>query len=193
VNKSLFGWVLFIALAVMLFMLLNKGQSQYAGITIDEFESRLKSDRVRVVTVENDKLLGEFNTAETIGDRGERVAKFLVPLPKGASGDWDLMQWLLDNRHSATIRVENNPNWLLEVLIPLIPWLLIFGFIWFFVFRQLRKSQPATAGAPADAVRVYVVNQPGEPPIASTAPTTATPPQPPPPPAPTTPAPGGDN
>src|SRR5688500_752925 len=27
-----------------------------------------------------------------------------------------------------------------RVLVPLVPWLLIFGFIWFFVFRQLRKQ-----------------------------------------------------
>src|SRR5206468_2909364 len=29
------------------------------------------------------------------------------------------------------------------ILVPLIPWLLIFGFIWFFVFRQLRNSAGA--------------------------------------------------
>src|SRR5437667_470076 len=31
----------------------------------------------------------------------------------------------------------------MNILLPLIPWLLIFGFIWFFVFRQLRNSAGA--------------------------------------------------
>ena len=31
-------------------------------------------------------------------------------------------------------------NWVYNILLPVIPWLLIFGFIWFFVFRQLRRS-----------------------------------------------------
>src|SRR5207247_1206744 len=41
------------------------------------------------------------------------------------------------------VKVENNTNLILQVLLPLIPWLLIFGFIWFFVFRQLRNSASA--------------------------------------------------
>jgi cell division protease FtsH len=35
------------------------------------------------------------------------------------------------------------PTGCCKVIIPLIPWLLIFGFIWFFVFRQLRNSAGA--------------------------------------------------
>ena len=42
---------------------------------------------------------------------------------------------------------ENNQNLLSTILIPLIPWLLIFAFIWFFVFRQLRNSAGAGTAA----------------------------------------------
>src|SRR5215207_9154460 len=72
-GRGLFGWVLFIALAVMLFMLLNKGSTQYASIPISEFESRLKQDRVETLTIETDKLLGQFRGEETIGPKGEKV------------------------------------------------------------------------------------------------------------------------
>jgi hypothetical protein len=65
--------------------------------------------------------------------------------------------------------------------VPLIPWLLIFGFIWFFVFRQLRM-QGVRGQQPTP---VYVVNSAGPPggfgagpaPAAPVPP--ATPPQPP--------------
>src|SRR3954470_8645594 len=107
-GRNLFGWVLFIALAIMLFMLLNKGSSQYASIPIDEFFTRLKSDRVQVVTVETDRLFGEFRQPETTGNQGERVQKFQVALPAGSTGNWAFMQWLLDNRQNAMVRVENN-------------------------------------------------------------------------------------
>ena len=33
---------------------------------------------------------------------------------------------------------KNQSNLLMNILLPLVPWLLIFGFVWFFVFRQLR-------------------------------------------------------
>jgi ATP-dependent Zn protease len=141
---------------------------------------------VAVVTVETDRLLGEFRQDEMTGDRGERVRRFQVQLPAGTTQNWTFMQWLLDNRQNAMVRVENGPNWLLQVIIPLIPWVLIFGFIWFFVFRGLRKAQGIDPNAPRP---VYLVPPPPGQPM---------PPPPPPvatvaPPAPSKPAPGGDN
>ena len=41
------------------------------------------------------------------------------------------------------IEAENGGSLLMNIIVPLIPWLLIFGFIWFFVFRQLRNSAGA--------------------------------------------------
>src|SRR5687767_11184678 len=143
-GRGLFGWVLFIALAVMLFMLLNKGSTQYASIPLSEFTTRLEQDRVETLTIETDKLLGQFRgDGERIGPKGEKVGKFQTALPAGANNTWEFTQWVLDHRKGAEIKVENSPNWLLQVIIPLIPWLLIFGFIWFFVFRQLRNSAGA--------------------------------------------------
>ena len=142
-GRGLFGWVLFIALAVMLFMLLNKGSTQYASIPISEFWSRLDQDRVKTLTIETDKILGEFRGEETIGEKGDRVGKFQTALPAGANNTWDLTRDVLERRKNAEVKIENSPNWLLQVIIPLIPWLLIFGFIWFFVFRQLRNSAGA--------------------------------------------------
>ncbi len=142
-GRGLFGWVLFIALAVMLFMLLNKGSTQYASIPLSEFTTRLDQDRVETLTIETDKILGQFRGEETIGPKGEKVGKFQTALPAGANNTWEFTQWILEHRKNAEVKVENSPNWLLQVIIPLIPWLLIFGFIWFFVFRQLRNSAGA--------------------------------------------------
>jgi cell division protease FtsH len=141
-GKGLFGWVLFIALAVMLFMLLQKGTTQYAQIPLSEFTSRLESDKVAKLTIDSDKILGEFRgNGEVIGDK--TVGKFQTALPAGASATWEATQWILEHRGNAEVNVENSPNLLLNILVPLIPWLLIFGFIWFFVFRQLRNSAGA--------------------------------------------------
>ncbi|MEA2708125.1 MAG: cell division protease FtsH [Phycisphaerales bacterium] len=144
-GRGLFGWVLFVALAVMLFMLLNKSSTQYASIPLSEFYSRLKDDKVKTLTIESDKILGEFRTEEVIpvNEKSERVVKFQTALPAGANNTWELTRDVLDNRKNAEVKIENSPNWLLQVIIPLIPWLLIFAFIWFFVFRQLRNSAGA--------------------------------------------------
>jgi len=175
-GKGLFGWVLFIALAVMLFMLLNKREDRYTPVSLGEFTRHLENDRVRFVDVGSDQLYGEFMSPQSVGG-DSNVTNFRVPLPKDVTKDWAFTQWLMEHRRGAGLGVRSGgSNALLEILIPLIPWLLIFLFIWFFVFRQLRKSQGTTTpGTPPDAVRVYVVNQPGEPPLATAYP------QPPPP------------
>jgi hypothetical protein len=71
-GRGLFGWVLFIGLAIMLFMLLNSRQA-----------------------------------------------------PPGTAGPVP--------RPVANSYVHN-------ILLPVLPWVLIFGFVWFFVFRQIRRS-----------------------------------------------------
>ncbi|HYO09976.1 MAG TPA: ATP-dependent zinc metalloprotease FtsH [Tepidisphaeraceae bacterium] len=142
-GRGLFGWVLFIALAVMLFMLLNKNQAQYAPVALSDFYSQLEQDHVATLTIEGDKVLGEFRVEQGVGPKGEKVGKFQTDLPTGTASSYDFVKDVLAKRGSAKVTVENNQNLLLQFILPLIPWLLIFGFIWFFVFRQLRNSAGA--------------------------------------------------
>jgi ATP-dependent Zn protease len=78
--------------------------------------------------------------------------------------NWDFVRWLLENsRGTATVEIRNANNVLVNILLPLIPWLLIFGFIWFFVFRQLRKTSCIkTAQAVATGPGRWVPDEPGK-------------------------------
>ena len=49
----------------------------------------------------------------------------------------------MNKRGDTKVEAKNQSNLLMNILLPLVPWLLIFGFIWFFVFRQLRNSAGA--------------------------------------------------
>ncbi len=49
----------------------------------------------------------------------------------------------MKNRGDTKVDAENSSNLVTTILLPLVPWLLIFGFIWFFLFRQLRNSAGA--------------------------------------------------
>src|SRR3954470_21044521 len=75
-GRGLLGWVLFIALAVMLFVLLNQGNRNQPQIAYSEFESRLKVDKVASFEIDNDKLVGEFSNPETIDGNATPVKKF---------------------------------------------------------------------------------------------------------------------
>ncbi len=139
-GRGLFGWVLFVVLAIMLITLLQmKGKP--TQIALSEFSQRLTQNLVQSVVVEGDELEGTFRTFQVIG--GAQVQYFRTSIPAGATSQWQFTQWLLEHAGNAEVKAENNQNILINMLVPLIPWLLIFGFIWFFVFRQLRNSAGA--------------------------------------------------
>jgi ATP-dependent Zn protease len=135
-------------------------QTRPAGevvVPLSFFDAELAADNVKWVDVEKDQLAGELRGARSV--RGETVVAFRAPLPAGTTSHWSFAQWLLENRRNATVGVTNRDgSTMWNVLIPLIPWVVIFGFIWIFVFRQLRK----TSTKEPEVVRVFVVNQPGD-------------------------------
>jgi cell division protease FtsH len=142
-GRGVFGWVLFIGLAVMLFMLVNKTNRAAATIPLDQFKTQLEQGNVKELTIEGDEITGVFNQ-EVMGTSNNEIENFKTSLPTGTSMNWDFTKWVLDTAAKKTaVKVANTQNVLLNIIVPLIPWLLIFGFIWFFVFRQLRNSAGA--------------------------------------------------
>jgi ATP-dependent Zn protease len=153
-RRMWFGFVLFIALALLLFSLLKTQTPPANWISVSEFESRLDVDQVKQVTITGDELNGSFNRPLLITSAGSTpITQFRVALPSGIGGSAQFVMWVLDHRHNAEVVADNNSNLVANILVPLIPWLLIFFFIWFFVFRTLKRRQP---------MPVYIVNPPGE-------------------------------
>src|SRR6476620_9557540 len=142
-GRGVFGWVLSILLAIMLFVLVQGKNPQSNTIPIGDFWTLLNADQVQTVTIEGDELVGEFKSDQQIPNIVGKVKSFRSPIPTGTSTDWEWVQSLARKSGSAVLRAENNQSIVINILVPLIPWLLIFGFVWFFIFRQLRNSAGA--------------------------------------------------
>ena len=143
-GRSVFGWVLFIGLAIMLFLLLSKQEGTYKKIPLSEFATRFEDKQVEWMSLEDDQIRGKFVSQQMMPD-GTAVSVFSTDLPAGMGGNWGFVQWLLqEGRGTTRIQVRSGSNLVTNILVPLIPWLLIFAFIWFFVFRQLRKAGQTT-------------------------------------------------
>jgi cell division protease FtsH len=138
-SRGVFGWVLFVVLAIMLFMLLSEGKKNEEKVKIGDFTTWLESGQVKSVTIESDEVHGELISAKS-NTENKSFLYFHVEIPTGVTNDWAFTQWILEHKGSASIDVTNGNNVLINLIVPLVPWLLIFGFIWFFVFRQLRNS-----------------------------------------------------
>jgi ATP-dependent Zn protease len=137
----LLGWAFFIGLAIMLFLLLSRRTpSNTHLIPLSEFATRLEDGGIHQVVVERDQLTGTYvSPPSSIVSPG---TPFRTTLPPRMGENWGFLQWLLANRGGAEVVVHHNnsDNLLTNILLPLIPWLLIFGFLWLFIFRLLRRS-----------------------------------------------------
>jgi len=137
-GRGVFGWVIFIALAIMLVVLVRQSQNNANQTDYSTFQQQLADGRVNKVTIESDQLTGEYREPEP----GKTWTKFVVPLNPNMI-DYNLLKDLTATRGLAAVSVSSNTNILLQIIVPLIPWLLIFGFVWFFIFRQIRNSAGA--------------------------------------------------
>jgi cell division protease FtsH len=144
-GRGVLGWVLFIGLAVMLFMWVQKQSRSSTEINMDRFWTELNNGTVKSVTIEGDDIRGEFRN-KVAGTNGQDILYFRTQVPNGVSMNWEFTRDVLkaaSEHGGASVKAENSQNVLINIIVPLIPWLLIFGFIWFFVFRQLRNSAGA--------------------------------------------------
>jgi len=149
VRRGILGWMLFIGLAIMLIALFQVRGRPYTTISFSQLTLQLNKGNVRSVTLSDTEIDGELLKYSIIG--GTVVQYFRCPLPTGLSNNLSFIDRL--TAAGAEVRFENDQNVLLNLFVPFIPWLLIFAFLWFFVFRRLRNARviqaPLAATAPS--------------------------------------------
>ncbi len=141
-GRGVFGWLLFIGLAVMLFMLLNQQGQNHKEVTLNVLLDQLERGKVKEMTIDGTEVTGVF-TEPYAGIPGAATDKFKTTVSSGGPIPEDIYRRILERRGVAKVQMKDSNSLLMTVLLPLIPWLLIFGLIWFFVFRQLRNSSGA--------------------------------------------------
>ena len=142
-SRGLFGWFLFLALCAALFLLLNNRGGQYISLNFGDVLHQLQEGNVKLLSMETDQIKGEFRQPVTFPGPGmSSVTRFRADVPPGSLSQ-QLGVYIVQNRGPADLMAENSQNLLVTIIVPLIPWLLIFAFVWFFIFRQLRNSASA--------------------------------------------------
>jgi cell division protease FtsH len=146
VGRGVFGWVLLIALLILVIMFLQNARHNYLPVSISDFESYLKQNEVKTLVIDGDEISGEFKAAEAVAGSPVKVSLYRVTYPTGTftSGSGYLNR-IMDLRANgdAEVNAENNSNFIVQFVLPMIPWVLIIFIIYFFVFRQLRNSAGA--------------------------------------------------
>ena len=154
-GRGIFGLALFIGLAVMLMLVLQKGPRGAADVAVSEVFAQLNNNNVTEIVVDGDVLRVRLKSPITLAAPVGSTTLLRAEMPPSTTQSWAFLEALIQHPVHPVVRVENNSNILLNILIPLIPWALIFLFIWYFVFRQLRNRPTTPAAAP-----VYMVPPP---------------------------------
>ncbi|HSU67412.1 MAG TPA: ATP-dependent zinc metalloprotease FtsH, partial [Tepidisphaeraceae bacterium] len=143
-GRGLLGWLLFVAVAALLFVWLKQASPGPTTISLGEFWQKVEAANspIKSIVIDENELTGDFKTEQVFGP--QRVTHFRVNLPVGTVSQWEFTRDVLTKLNTTTdIKAEPTNNILMNIILPLVPWVLILAFIWFFVFRQLRNSAGA--------------------------------------------------
>lgn len=136
-GRGVFGWVVFIVFALMLVMLLMQRMDRKQTITMNDFWRYVENDSIELLTIQDNSLKGRLKREAAKGVDEPR--EFELKYPPGAING-SLVDWIREKCRSATVTYDETGTMFFTILIQLVPWVLIFAFIWFFVLRQLRGA-----------------------------------------------------
>jgi cell division protease FtsH len=137
--RGAFGWIMIAGLAIMLLFLFNQGASQGNRISIDEFWTHVQNGNVKEVVIKENVITGEFRNPLPHGDA--KTTKFECTYLNAADNLEDIRKGIQEKSpREVKIASEAGNSLLVSVLISFVPWILIFGLLWFLVFRQLRQA-----------------------------------------------------
>ena len=138
-SRNVMSWMLLLATAMLLLALLSKSMAPPETLTLSEFDALLKNRQIKTAVIhdggviDGEKILGE-------GEPAGSSERYQVHYPPSAI-DKDFVDETIAAVSEAGGKAEYEPqNQVMLFLLSLLPWVLVFGFIWFVIFRQIRAS-----------------------------------------------------
>jgi cell division protease FtsH len=138
-SRGVMSWIGFLLIALMIALVVSQGYQAPERLTIDEFWSRAANNDFDEIVISDDAISGKFREGVQ-GRPSGRAAKPHFDVVYRADKVTELEEKLRTLCPTTKIRYEPSNAPFIQSLLGIVPWILIFGFIWFFVFRQLRSS-----------------------------------------------------
>jgi len=135
-SRGVVSWMVFLALALLLVVMLTKGIQSPEKITINEFETLVRDRAIESLVIRDDMITGKRKASDRHPVDAARDFEVLY-LPQAMDYEW--LSGILEQLPDVDIERKPRSAWV-GLLIAMLPWLFIFLFIWFFVFRQIRAA-----------------------------------------------------
>lgn len=138
--RGAFGWIVFFGMAMLLFVLLQQNMQRTTNWTIDQLRNALEKEQVQKLSIHAGSIVGELKQTE----EQPKPIQFQVDILQGLTTNMQFLQsvGLVDKQLKFTVPTtfDAGRNLFTDVLLSMLPWLLVFGFLWFFLFRQMRMA-----------------------------------------------------
>jgi cell division protease FtsH len=138
-SRGVMSWIGFVLIALMIALVVSQGYQPSESISIDMFWKRLKADAFQKVVIREDEITGEYRESAQGRPRG-RPGSNTFRVSYRTDRVVELEAEIRKVSPTTQVFYEPSAAPFYNMLINIIPWILIFGFIWFFVFRQLRST-----------------------------------------------------
>jgi len=137
-SRNVMSWLFLLALALMLVMVLNNSLLTSQEITLSEFEKLVRNQQIVQLSIKDEDGIIEGVRKQVQGEAPNTTPQFKVNFPRGAI-DSEFIARLNKDLPNAEIKSARR-NQFVIVLLGTLPYLLLFGIIWFFIIRQFRGA-----------------------------------------------------
>lgn len=137
-SRNVVSWLILLGVAMVLVGLLNDSMAAPKEISISEFRKLVANKQISKIIIHEDGSIDGLKTGPVAGAAPDALPSFKVVFPRQAI-DSEFLAKLNEDLPKTDISYQK-PNQFLIALLSMLPWILIFGFIWFFIFRQLRNA-----------------------------------------------------
>ena len=137
-SRNVVSWLMLVGLAMLLVGLLSDKWQPIETLPISKFYELVETQQIKYLAMQDDGVVeGELKATDAISVDGAS-GRFRVVFPRDAM-DSEFVQRMVEALPGAVIEARK-PNQFLLVLFSMIPYILLFGIIWFVIFRQIRNA-----------------------------------------------------
>jgi len=131
------AFFLFLCLIVLAIFKIPNWGTDKINIDYNVFLTKVKNNEIANVRIGNEKIIyGKYKSSDNKNNRYKPEYDFITHIPYN---DPELIKTLLDSNVSVE-GFDEDENILLKGFISFLPFLLLFGFIWFLMFRQIQGA-----------------------------------------------------
>lgn len=137
-SRNVISWLVLLCMAMLLVGVLQTKLEPTEQLSISAFEQLVAGKHIKTLIIKEAEGMLEGVRIPVDGEPVSRPKNFSVVFPHGAM-DGDFLIRMCSSLPDAEVKAVK-PNQFMLVMLSLLPYLLLFGIVWFLIFRQIRSA-----------------------------------------------------